>query len=302
MYNSISTSLASRSSILALGLAAACSQTPSAPTLINTLQDGLQLPESILHDADQDLYLVSNINGDPLARDNNGYISQLAPDGRFVALRWIEGGKNGVSLDAPKGSAIAGATLYVADIDQVRLFDRRTGAPIASIPIPGATFLNDVAADARGDIYVSDSGLTAGDGGFVPTGTDAIWVIGADRTPRPLLKATSLGQPNGLAASGDRILSASFGAPQLIPVDRGGSAGAATTLPKGQLDGLLVIGDDLFITSWEGGAVYRGKAGGPFTPIIDKLNAPADLGYDARRHRLLVPLAFDNKIMIYDLP
>ena len=35
---------------------------------------GFMTPESVLHDAEQDIYLVANINGDPLGVDGNGFI------------------------------------------------------------------------------------------------------------------------------------------------------------------------------------------------------------------------------------
>lgn len=40
--------------------------------------EGIQTPESVLYEAGSDTYLVSNINGSPLAADNNGFISRRA--------------------------------------------------------------------------------------------------------------------------------------------------------------------------------------------------------------------------------
>ena len=42
---------------------------------------GFATPESVLHDEAADVYLVSNINGEPLEEDGNGFISRLSPDG-----------------------------------------------------------------------------------------------------------------------------------------------------------------------------------------------------------------------------
>ena len=135
---------------------------------------GLATPESVIHDDAKDVYLVSNINGSPLDADNNGFISRLSPDGKVENLKWIEGGKNNVKLNAPKGLAVMGDNLYVADLDTVRIFDRNTGAPSGEVKIAGATFLNDVAVTSDGHVLVSDSGLKAGaKGSFDPTGSDA---------------------------------------------------------------------------------------------------------------------------------
>ena len=55
--------------------------------------------------------------------------------------------------------AIVGDTLWVADIDDVRAFNKRTGAVIADIDLSSqkATFLNDVASAADGAIYITDT-------------------------------------------------------------------------------------------------------------------------------------------------
>jgi hypothetical protein len=81
------------------------------------LTDGWQTPESVLYDAESDVYLVSNINGTPLEADDNGFISKVTPDGKITELKWIDGAKDTIKLNAPKGMAISGGVLYVADID-----------------------------------------------------------------------------------------------------------------------------------------------------------------------------------------
>ena len=53
------------------------------------------------------------------------------------SLKFIVGGVNGVQLDAPKGMALQGDTLWVADITNVRGFNRKTGVPVASIASRG---------------------------------------------------------------------------------------------------------------------------------------------------------------------
>lgn len=92
----------------------------AAPSAERVEVTGFSTPESVVHDAVDDVYLVSNINGEPLAEDGNGFISRVTPDGEVEALRWIDGEADGVELNAPKGMAVLGDTLYVADIDCVR--------------------------------------------------------------------------------------------------------------------------------------------------------------------------------------
>ena len=132
------------------------------------IEEGLMGPESALHDVEADLYVVSNVNGQPGAMDGNGFISHIAPDGTIAALRWIDGEAEGVTLNAPKGMDIDGDTLYVADIDTVRLFDRVSGEPLGDWPVEGASFLNDVAIGSDGLVYVTDTGIEFTDSGAQP--------------------------------------------------------------------------------------------------------------------------------------
>src|SRR5215813_10716960 len=111
--------------------AAAAPATPSKVAQI----DSLQTPESVLWDQSQDVYFVSNINGNPNAKDNNGFISKLSPEAGPTTLHFIDGGKNGVTLNAPKGLAVHGDTLWVTDIDAVRAFSATTGAPLFSVDL-----------------------------------------------------------------------------------------------------------------------------------------------------------------------
>src|SRR5467141_5238421 len=107
---------------------------PAAPGATRVLTvAGFSTPESVLHDSTQDIYFVSNINGSPTAKDNNGFISRVRPDGAVENLKFIEGGHNGVTLHAPKGMALRGDTLWLADIDAVRAFNAKTGAARDSV-------------------------------------------------------------------------------------------------------------------------------------------------------------------------
>ena len=72
------------------------------------------------------VYFVANINGSPLGKDGNGFISRLTRDGKVDSLKFIAGGRGGAVLNAPKGMAISGDTLWVADIDAARAFHKRS--------------------------------------------------------------------------------------------------------------------------------------------------------------------------------
>jgi hypothetical protein len=260
----------------------------------------LQTPESVLYDESRDAYVITNINGKPAEADGNGYITVVPADGSKPGEKWIAGGKDGVKLDAPKGSAIAGDTLYVADITVVRTFDAKTGKQKPDIKIPGSTFLNDVASDGAGGVFVSDTGM---DASFKPTGTDAIWHISKDGKATALIKNKDLGGPNGVWA-GDKgsVWVVTFRSGELYQVDAKGKKGKPEKLPKGQLDGLIAIdGGDLLVSSWEGKCVYRGKPGGEWKEVASGVESPADFGYDTKRKRIVIPGFTTNKLTIQQL-
>jgi hypothetical protein len=261
---------------------------------------GLATPESVLYDADNDRYLVSNINGKPTDKDNNGFISVLSPDGEITTLKWIEGGKNKVKLDAPKGLALAKGVLYAADISVVRMFDAKTGAPKGDIPIAGATFLNDLASGPDGKIYLSDSGLKMGASGLEPDGTDAVYVIDKGKA-KVIAKNKDLGGPNGVLWTEKGVVVVTFGSGEGYVLDAKGKKQDATKLPGGRLDGVVPLGDSLLISSWQTSTVYKGKLGGTFEAVLTDQKSPADIGYDTKRGRVLVPHFLEDTVETYDL-
>lgn len=271
-----------------------------ADTVAITVADvGLQTPESVLHDTEADVYLVSNINGAPTAEDGNGFIARVAPDGAVAALKWIDGQRDGITLNAPKGMAIRGDTLYVTDITAVRAFHRVSGEPLGSWTVPGSTFLNDLAIGPDGTLYVSDSGLNPD---FSSSGTDAVYRF-EDGEPVAVVEGAELGGPNGLAVMGDQVVMVTFGAPAIktAPVG-GGEATVLAELPGGQLDGVVVLDDgSMLVSSWETSSVYHvpAMAEGEVTTVVDGVPSPADIGWDADRHRVLIPIFQENRLELH---
>lgn len=262
----------------------------------------LATPESVLYDAEADVYLVSNINGKPDEADNNGFISVLLPDGTVKDLKWIEGGQNGTRLSAPKGMVLRDRKLWVTDIDHLRRFDVATGKPEAAIAVPGATFLNDITIDPAGTLYFSDSGVKTGANGFEPTGVDAIYRLENDK-PVVVTKDRKLKWPNGVAFDGNQLLTVTLGGNQLLALAADGQVQKQTELPSGGLDGLVVLGpDDLLVSSWKGSVVYRGGFASGFKPVAQNQVSPADIGFDTQRKRILIPNFNEHTVQAIALP
>lgn len=272
------------------------SDPPPSPAPVVTYK-GLATPESVLYDAAADRYLVSNINGKPDVADNNGFISELLPDGTVKTLKLIAAGEKGVKLDAPKGLALVGKELWVTDITVVRKFDLKTLAPKGDIALPETTFANDIAVAPDGKVYVSDSSIKIGAKGFEPQGGDQVLVIDKAGKVKALAKSKDFGFPNGLAFGPKGLLVNTLGSNEVFSINPKGEKVDVIKMPNGTLDGLLVLGDSLIVSSWGSGAVYKGKLGGTtFEPIIQNVKAPADIGWDSKRSRLLIPRFLDDMV------
>lgn len=250
---------------------------------------GLRTPESVLHDPIADVYLVSNVNGAPDAKDDNGFISRVSPDGRVLAIAWIDGAAKEVTLNAPKGMALHGDSLFVADIDAVRIFSRTTGEPRGAIPIAEAVFLNDLAVSDDGTLYVSDMR------------TNRIHRIGADMRASVVVHNASIAQPNGLTICADTLWIARSVAARISALDVSDDKEAhllrEVGVPAAGLDGLVRLPDGtLLVSSWVAQSVYRIAPSGEASLLFDHLPAPADIGLDFSRGLLLIPFFNDDKI------
>lgn len=278
---------------------------PVPPILLRGV--GFQSPQSAVFDAVADVYLISNVSGGPADADNDGFISKVSPDGSLLELRWIDAVSSTTTLNAPKGMALVGETLFVADIDVVRAFDRSSGKALGDVSVASATFLNDVAAAPDGTLYVSDTGLGKGKrpGELIANGSDAVYVIDAQRSVKALAHGSELRQPNGLIAERSGVLVATASG-ELYRLDAKGVRSPIGKTAVG-LDGLVQTpGGRLIVSSWESSTVLLSKAPpappGEFEPLITELTSPTDLGYDARRRQLIIPLFKENALYIQELP
>ena len=287
---------------LCLLLACATSSCCTAPAInavkiVVPAESGLNTPECAIHDEKADIYIVSNINGNPLGKDKAGFISRVAPSGEILELKWIDGGSDGVTLNAPKGLAIVGDTLYAADVNAIRKFHRVSGKPVGVIEIKGSSFLNDLASGPDGKVYVSDSGF----GGVKDAPrTDAVYEISPDGSVAALSRGEEVPNPNGLLVTPGGLLVCTWNSGELLWARaREGRERLVAKLPKNQLDGIVVDKDgSLLITSWAGECVYRFKFPQGATVAIEGLKEPADPGWDAKRGRLLIPHFKEHKLTI----
>ena len=254
---------------------------------------GFKNPESAVYDPATRAIYVSNVNGGPTARDGNGFVSKLSPDGEVVALEWATG------LDAPKGLALAGGRLYAADLDRLVEIDVDKGEVVARPDAPGAGMLNDVTADGRGRVYVSDM---VGNG---------VWTLEGGRFSL-LLRDDALDHPNGLLAEDGRLVVASWGAmgenaPNKAPgrmrvVDLGTKKVSDLGGPGlvGNLDGVVPDGaGGHLVTDWVSGGLFHLPAGGGAARLLPLKQGSADLGTGPGEGLVLIPMMMDGAVLAY---
>jgi len=268
----------------------------------------LKNPESVAYASKQNILFVSNINGEPDKKDQNGFISKVSPsNGSIIELNWITG------LNAPKGIAFSNdnSKLYVSDITDLVQIDIASGKIIKRFNAPGSSFLNDVVADNKGNIYVSD------------TDTNTIYKLdtnlGNSTSSSPDLQAwmqnPQLNGPNGLhiGKNKNELIVVSIG-PVSKPV--GGievidvknktltSLGEqGTTSPLGGLDGIESDASNThyYVTDNPAGKVYtvNADATGYHTLIDLHTQGAADLGTIPGQSTIIIPLMQDNKLVAY---
>jgi DNA-binding beta-propeller fold protein YncE len=258
---------------------------------------GFDKPESMQVDPDTGSYYVSNVNGDPLVKDRNGYISKITANGNTVIQKFI-GGKPGHSLlNAPKGLWISGRRLFVADIDSVKVFDKETGKLTATVDLMpwNAKFLNELTMDSSGALYVSDR-LTSRIFKIDPETNYEVSVF---------REGPILGRPNGLMINPKtkQLVVVTWDNGEILEIDHNGNVHVLKRGLKG-LHGIdYDVEGNLYVSNFEKGEIYRipfyGR--GSLTTFMSGLTTPAGISCDRKKHDLLVPSFKGNSVTTFPL-
>ena len=253
------------------------------------LADSLDRPESALYDVQRGVVYVTSMGGSASEKDGNGYISKVSPEGEIIQARWASG------LDAPKGMALSGDTLYTADIDVLVALDAQTGAVLERYPAEGARFLNDVTADASGRVYVSDSRANALY--RLSEGRLAVW-------------KQDLPSPNGIYAEDDRLVVAAASADaeepggaryvQVIRFDDKQAEPMADDAPLGAIDAVVPDGQGgYFLSDWAGATVSHFHPDRGARTLTELSQGTADLDYAPSEALLFVPVMMSDRLVAF---
>lgn len=253
---------------------------------------GLESPNSFVGDPLGKEYFISNVNGEPEARDNNGFITKLDTEGKVTSLKFIQGGVADVLLHAPKGLALVGQTLYIADLDQLKGFDKTTGKLLITVSFPPAlshagVSLTDVAADPEGLLYASDQAA------------NTIYRIdpAAGHRVTLLIHDDRLAGPAGVAVHPrtHHLIAVSWEKGKILEIT-----------PQGQLTELESNGfftsrfqnlsgvdfdrwGNMYVSDFTKGKIWRMTRDNRFQVIAEYLPAPADISIDRANNLILVP-------------
>lgn len=268
---------------------------------------GLASPEALSYDPVHDVYLVSNGNGPLGVKHGTGFIARISSDGKLDSLHFIQGGRNGVVLNAPMGSRVRGDTLWVLDVDAVRAFSTTTGAPLLTIDLAplGAHFLNDLTITPTGDLYITDTGVRFLPNGKTETEPGRIFRIGRDRRPVLALRSEALASPDGIAwdARGKRFVLAPFGGTAVQSWVPGAAAPRDVAPGKGKFDGIEIEPNgSILITSWNDSSVAT-LEGTRLVPRLARLPfAPADVSMDVAHGRVGIVSLTTNTFELWSWP
>ncbi len=266
----------------------ATTETATAINLSQQWETGdLRVPESVLYyqgtdqGTDGDVLFVSEIEGDGSAADGKGGIAKLSLNGDILDQDWVRG------LHAPKGMGTYQGKLYVADLHDVAVIDIETQTVEARIPVPDSVFLNDIAVDDAGVVYVSD------------TRTNKIHRI-ANGAAEVYLE--DLEKVNGLTSVGTDLYVAAGTSLWKVSADK-----TLTKIFDGfeeNADGVEMIAPGEFIVSCWAGIIYHLSADGELTTLLDTRETgknTADIGWNDAQRILYVPTFLKHSVVAYEL-
>ncbi len=246
---------------------------------------GLKTPESVVQAKNGKIY-VSEING--FGKDGDGQITVIE-DGQPRVFA--------TGLDDPKGLAIIGNTLYVADKTKMMSIDMEgamsgkvhTFVPASAFPI-APLFLNDVEADLQGNLYVSDSGdlFGSGKGGAIykvsPKGEVTLLIND--------VKDARVKAPNGLLADDTStvLMYVDFASGVLYSLNT--KTGALHDMAQGfgGGDGVVHSADGkMYVSDWKNGKVFSVNRRGDVSLVKEGYQSAADIALTKDERYIMVP-------------
>lgn len=258
---------------------------------------GLESPESIIKINDRIFVSNMGVAADGFAKDSDGSISELSSDGTIIKKKF----QNGI-LNAPKGLAILGNTIYVTDIDRVVGFDINSGNQVFEHLITGNNFMNDLCVVNNSLIA---SGTLSGNVYQINPQTNTSTILGN------IVGANGVtwdSKTNRLYVCSAGNITAPNPVGKLYVKDMTTANSPFTELPNSPVasfDGIELIDDTKFITDdWTNGNVFvydfQKNTSTTYT-ISGNTRGTADLHYDKSSQLIYVPIPNSSSLIIEKL-
>lgn len=239
---------------------------------------GLKTPESVVAGRDGRIY-VSEIN--EFGKDGDGQISVIHKDGKVNVFA--------IGMDDPKGLAMVGKDLYVADKARILKVtpDGKWQVFAVADAFPATPqFLNDLESDRQGNLYVSDSGdLKTGGAIYRISKAGKVTLITDGKKDERVLA------PNGLLMDGKgKLLQVDFSSGILYRLNIANGEMTQIAEGFGGGDG-IVRGRNglLYVSDWNTGKVFSVGKDGKVVLIKEGFKSAADIALSADGKYLLVP-------------
>lgn len=259
------------------------------PKLLVELE-GLKHPESVVFDSKRNVLYISNI-GD--SEDGDGSIAQVSLDGELINNDFVTG------LNDPKGQLVMGDKFYVSDNLVLVEIDLIEGKITNRYTHPDIEFLNDVTADADGNVYVSDMFASS------------IYKLDTEGNMTKWMDTTDLEYPNGLLVVGDKILIAGWGLyseegtkGRFSIVDMNDKTITNITAETlGSLDGIQEdgTGNGYYVSDWRGGHLYHISNDGEIEKLLSPGQSLGDIYYNPTTGLMVLPMNRQNKLLFYQM-
>ncbi len=243
---------------------------------------GLKTPESVVQAKDGRIF-ISEIN--EMGKDGDGQITVVDSAGKTSVFA--------KGLDDPKGLAIIGDHLFVADKNKIIKItpDGQTSVFAATEAFSVTPqFFNDLEADPQGNLYVSDSGdiMGTGKGGI-------IYKIDANGQVKLLIDGKQderVMAPNGLLAddTGDVLIYVDFTSGVLYTYNQ--KTQALTDIAEGFGGGDGVVhhsNGTMYVSDWKNGKVFSVDTKGDVTLLKEGYQSAADIAITKDEAYLMVP-------------
>ncbi|GAB5562179.1 MAG: hypothetical protein SynsKO_38260 [Synoicihabitans sp.] len=258
-------------------------------------------PDQAMWHAPSKTWFISNLGGGiSLERDNDGWITRTDAAGNIIEPFWI-GKKEG--MHAPSGMIITDDFLYACDRDGVYEIDIAHRQIANFWPTPGGEFINDIAMDSNGDLYVSDF-----------FGNRIYKLPVATRKAEVWLETDDLQTPDGLLIDGGKLIVAAWGPlsdPATFATSKPGdllsidlkTKRITTLVPNlGNLEGITRAGDHYYITDWAAGTLIEVHSRKLTSRVlISGLSHPTDPGFAKELGVLAFPQHGTNQVLHLDL-